>query len=710
MSRGAAAQRRGGRGEAGGDLGCAAMGVPTRGKRGTPCPSRAESDAEEEDAEEDAEDTECGGGVVELQPLHPSGGGLWRAGRGSGWAGWFARPSPSSAPSASSSGTAGGARAGVGGDEAGGGWRSWGLRLGATLCLLAGSGLLVLAVAQAWTRASDAADVDAFAPRGVRLSVPSGAGCWAGDACLVITWTTFADAPSQVVFTARSAPVGPWVGGMEVGAVRSMPLGGLAPHPKPENAPGHGGWDEAVGTTTVFRAKTLEDPVRYIHRVNVRGLVPGHRYMYKCGAPGRAWSAAFEFVAPDARTGEAAGEAGRLRTVAVIGDMGRAMGRHVVEALSADVRSGRVEAVLQVGDLAYDLYRDGGRQGDAFLELVEGFAAYAPYHVLPGNHEAVLNFTHYRALFSMPGWTRGDEMGQSPSEGSAEGLFHGFDWGPLHFSAYNTEAYFWPMYFGNSSRTRMHAWMRADLGGVDRAQTPWVVAAGHRPMYCPYVQPGAPPGLCPYEFEVSRLGCTADCSHYGDHDCWCVDAEGEGLAPGGGVEGLLCDAGVDVAVFGHVHEYARFHPVRGGQLKTAGTSVTRPEEPPGSPGVGFAYADGGRVTRYDAGSGAPVHLINGAGGNEEMLSLNASAPVPMGRCDASAEPACAFHAGCAPTKGALSHRPQCPDGGAYDISYGEVSANATHLVWRQRSARLGAYIDEFWIVQPGNTPTQQDQA
>lgn len=95
-----------------------------------------------------------------------------------------------------------------------------------------------------------------------------------------------------------------------------------------------------------------------------------------------------------------------------------------------------------------------------------------------------------------------------------------------------------------------------------------------------------------------------------------------------------------------------------------------------------------------------MHLINGAGGNEEMISMNASVPVPLGRCDISAEPACAFHAGCAPTRGALSHRPQCPKGGAYDLSYGELSANSTHLVWRQRSTRLDAYIDEFWIVKP----------
>jgi len=135
-------------------------------------------------------------------------------------------------------------------------------------------------------------------------------------------------------------------------------------------------------------------------------------------------------------------------------------------------------------------------------------------------------------------------------------------------------------------------------------------------------------------------------------------------------------------------------------VMTQGERVLRPMDgPPGSPDVEFGESVE-EVTRYVGGSGGPVHLINGAGGNEEMISMNASVPVPLGRCDISAEPACAFHAGCAPTRGALSHRPQCPKGGAYDLSYGELSANSTHLVWRQRSTRLDAYIDEFWIVKP----------
>jgi hypothetical protein len=48
--------------------------------------------------------------------------------------------------------------------------------------------------------------------------------------------------------------------------------------------------------------------------------------------------------------------------------------------------------------------------------------------------------------------------------------------GPIHFLMIDTE-----MDLGAESD--QYAFVKADLDAVDRAATPWVVAAGHRPMY-----------------------------------------------------------------------------------------------------------------------------------------------------------------------------------------------------------------------------------
>lgn len=67
-------------------------------------------------------------------------------------------------------------------------------------------------------------------------------------------------------------------------------------------------------------------------------------------------------------------------------------------------------------------------------------------------------------------------------------------------------------------------WLAADLASVDRSVTPWVIVAGHRPWY---TTKGSSP-------------CTA-----------CQKA----------FEPLLYKYGVDLAVFGHVHNSQRFLPM-----------------------------------------------------------------------------------------------------------------------------------------------------
>lgn len=60
-----------------------------------------------------------------------------------------------------------------------------------------------------------------------------------------------------------------------------------------------------------------------------------------------------------------------------------------------------------MGDFAYDLFEDEGRNGDDFMNEIQEIAAYVPYMTCPGNHERYYNFSHYKNRFSMPGNKKG---------------------------------------------------------------------------------------------------------------------------------------------------------------------------------------------------------------------------------------------------------------------------------------------------------------
>lgn len=45
------------------------------------------------------------------------------------------------------------------------------------------------------------------------------------------------------------------------------------------------------------------------------------------------------------------------------------------------------DAILHVGDFAYDMDSNNAEIGDAFMKQIESIAAYVPYMTCPGNHE-----------------------------------------------------------------------------------------------------------------------------------------------------------------------------------------------------------------------------------------------------------------------------------------------------------------------------------
>ncbi|KAL2828807.1 Metallo-dependent phosphatase-like protein [Aspergillus pseudoustus] len=226
------------------------------------------------------------------------------------------------------------------------------------------------------------------------------------------------------------------------------------------------------------------------------------------------------------------------------------------------------ELIIHPGDIAYadDWFMSLDNLFDshnAFQAILENFytqlapiAGRKPYMLSPGNHEAACqpipfttlicpdgqkNFTDFMHRF---GHTMPSGFPSVSSNYSAQILanqarklaqppfWYSFEYGMAHIVMLNTETDFdkAPSAPGGSqslnggpfgSNNQQLDFLAADLASVDRSVTPWVVVAGHRPWYTTGLQCGP-----------------------------CQDA----------FEEILYRYGVDLAVFGHVHNSQRFRP------------------------------------------------------------------------------------------------------------------------------------------------------
>lgn len=178
------------------------------------------------------------------------------------------------------------------------------------------------------------------------------------------------------------------------------------------------------------------------------------------------------------------------------------------------------------------------------MNRIQDLAAVVPYMTAVGNHEIAYNFSHYLNRFSMP------------TEGSK--FWYSINIAKIHFVCYSTE-----VYFTNGPVAEQLEWLKQDLAeaNANRDKQPWVIAFGHRPMYC---------------------------SNLGNDDC-----TKEKSIVRAGLETLFYENGVDVIIEAHEHSYERLWPVYN-ETVTA-KNYTDPK--------------------------APVHLISGAAGCNEFLGI-----------------------------------------------------------------------------------------
>lgn len=230
------------------------------------------------------------------------------------------------------------------------------------------------------------------------------------------------------------------------------------------------------------------------------------------------------------------------------------------------------EFIIHPGDLAYaddwvyniDNILDSGKAYEAILEefynQLAPVAGRKPYQTSPGNHEAACEEIPYTSTLCPAGQKNftdfmnrfGRTMPTAFSSTSADNdakvsantarqlanppFWYSFEYGMVHVVMIDTETDFpdAPDTEGGSAHLgggpfgalgQQLAFLEADLASVDRTVTPWVVVGGHRPWY----STGGSDSIC------------APCQK--------------------AFEPLFYKYGVDVGIFGHVHNAQRFLPV-----------------------------------------------------------------------------------------------------------------------------------------------------
>jgi len=304
-----------------------------------------------------------------------------------------------------------------------------------------------------------------------------------------------------------------------------------------------------TGSSALFIDGGNQSAEQWIHTVTVTSLNPATNYFYRVGSD-LGWSNYFYTkTLPDTKDWSP--------TFAMFGDLGNENAASL-PFLQKGAVNGQFDVVLHVGDMAYDLAEENGHRGDVFMEQIEPIASSVPYMTCPGNHEHHYNFSNYKARFTMPG--------------DNEKMFYSFNIGPVHFVAVSTEFYYYTE-FGMDPLINQFYWLKTDLEEANtpeaRALHPWVVVFGHRPMYC---------------------------SNNDRDDCTKYETKTRiGLPPVGlGLEELLYENDVDIAVWAHEHSYERSLPVYNRTVMSG-------------PDADLPYTD----------PGATVHLVTGSAGCRE---------------------------------------------------------------------------------------------
>ncbi|PUZ52373.1 hypothetical protein GQ55_6G264400 [Panicum hallii var. hallii] len=296
-----------------------------------------------------------------------------------------------------------------------------------------------------------------------------------------------------------------------------------------------------AGTLTFSRGSMCGEPARtvgwrepgFIHTAFMRNLWPNKEYYYKIGHELQdgsvVWGKPYTFRAPPSPGQNS------LQRVIVFGDMGKAErdgsnefanyqpgSLNTTDTLVKDLDN--YDIVFHIGDLPY---ANGYiSQWDQFTAQVAPITANKPYMIASGNHER--DWPNTGGFFNVK--DSGGECGVPaetyyyyPAENRAN-FWYKVDYGMFRFCIADSE-HDW------REGTPQYAFIEQCLSTVDRKHQPWLVFAAHR-----------------------VLG-------YSSNDWYAMEGSFEEPEGRESLQKLWQKYRVDIAFFGHVHNYERTCPV-----------------------------------------------------------------------------------------------------------------------------------------------------
>ncbi|KAG0605547.1 hypothetical protein M758_9G067500 [Ceratodon purpureus] len=298
----------------------------------------------------------------------------------------------------------------------------------------------------------------------------------------------------------------------------------------------------APATTLTFTRKDMCGPPAktvgwrepgFFHTGSMTGLWPSTKYYYKIGH--RFKDGKFTWGQENSFTSAPAPGQDSLQKVIILGDMGKAerdgsneyanyqpAALNTTDRLVEDIDN--IDLVIHNGDLAYaNGYLS---EWDQFTEQVENITSRVPYMTSSGNHER--DWPGSGSFFQ--NLDSGGECGV-PFEkyfnmptGNKDKYWYGFDWGQFHFCIADTE-HDW------REGTEQYNFLDNCLGSVNRQEQPWLIFIAHR-----------------------VLGYSSG-SFYALEGTFAEPESRDQL------QQLWQKHKVDLAIYGHVHQYERTCPV-----------------------------------------------------------------------------------------------------------------------------------------------------
>ena len=182
-----------------------------------------------------------------------------------------------------------------------------------------------------------------------------------------------------------------------------------------------------------------------------------------------------------------------------------------------------VDLLILLGDFAYEIYLDNGKFGDEYFQKMETIMSRNPCVLTPGNHENIDNTLFLNTRFRMPGTVE-----------AMDNNLYSFQIGDVLFFSFNFDLILEIFPDEDNYINKVAQFLHERNKTSENVK--WRVFFSHRPIYCS-------------QFDIPKLGCAASPFYLKQY------------------EDLLDKFGVDIYLFAHIHNYERYAPMLGYQLK-----------------------------------------------------------------------------------------------------------------------------------------------